>query len=125
MKVLLTGEKSIAVFDKKPTVNSIAIKDPNGKTISSTQLSSRAIFVRCILSFIFQVTCSKKHKILINKNPKTNTQEQLACASTTYFIKLFSFSFNILQYRKHFININITNTRNGVGRRVYCVICRD
>lgn len=70
MTVLLTGEKSIAVFDKKPTVNSIAVKDPNGKTISSTQLSSRAIFVRCILSFIFQVTCSNKHKILINKNPK-------------------------------------------------------
>lgn len=78
MTVLLTGEKSIAVFDKNPTVNSIAVKDPNGKTISSTQLSSRAIFVRCILSFIFQVTCSNKHKILINKNPK-NQYTGTAC----------------------------------------------
>lgn len=41
MKVLLTGEKSITVFDKKPKVNSIAIKDPDGKTISNiTKLST-------------------------------------------------------------------------------------
>lgn len=38
MKVLLTGEKSIRVFDKKPKVNSIAIKDQNGKTVSSMNL---------------------------------------------------------------------------------------
>lgn len=38
MKVLLTGEKSITVFDKKPKVNSIAIKDQNGKTVSSMNL---------------------------------------------------------------------------------------
>lgn len=53
MKVLLTGEKSITVFDKKPKVHSIAIKDPNGKTISSTKSSSHAIFVTCITSFMF------------------------------------------------------------------------
>lgn len=56
MKVLLTGEKSITVFDKKPKVNSIAIKDPNGRTISSTKLSSHAIFVTCIIYFMFQKT---------------------------------------------------------------------
>lgn len=53
MKVLLTGEKSITVFDKKPKVHSIAIEDPNGKTISSTKSSSHAIFVTCITSFMF------------------------------------------------------------------------
>ncbi|XP_065942458.1 uncharacterized protein [Magallana gigas] len=40
MKVLLTGEKSITVFDKKPKVNSIAIKDQNGKTVSNITKSS-------------------------------------------------------------------------------------
>lgn len=53
MKVLLTGEKSITVFDKNPKVHSIAIKDPNGKTISSMKSSSHAIFVTCITSFMF------------------------------------------------------------------------
>lgn len=53
MKVLLTGEKSITVFDKKPKVNSIAIKDPDGKTISSRKSSSRAILITCIISFKF------------------------------------------------------------------------